>query len=248
MKSLKYLNIINTINLLLASYISQTTAFGGKTNKQVTEYIESKGKICLFPKNKAFAIWGLIYFLLILFSVVSLFSFNNISNLVNSKVSAFYFLSTVFTIAWLILFARRYKGRKCFQSLAAMTGILFSLGKIYISLAPLLPIFTFWQKLCYFYPFSIYFGWIIIAFILNLSYCLREGRIVKKYSRLERLLYLFFQLSTIFISALIVLLFKDYSVPAVFCWALYFIYQKSRNSITFTLLISNLLLLATIIL
>ncbi len=249
MITLRILNLITTLNLFIANYISLKNSFGGKSNKEVSAYIEKKGKIKISPDSKAFIIWSLIFLLLGLFTLASFIPLKKyliLSNTINNKISIPYFFSVTFIVLWLILFAKKYQGKSIFFSLLAMIGILISNSYIYRSLIPIYPSLTILQKILFFFPFSIFLAWIIIAFFLNLFLSIRENKIIRQNSKLENILLLFVQLITVIISTYCAIYLKDLSFALVFAWAYYFIFKKNNTILSLTIFLINILLLLLI--
>lgn len=119
------------------------------------------------PAGLTFSIWGLIYVLLGIYSVYQLGLLSNNKETMNSewlrKVGFFFVLSSMANVIW--IFAWHYKFIEL--SLLMMLVLLGSLIKIILILRR--------QKLTrreYFLirlPFSVYFGWITVATIANIT-------------------------------------------------------------------------------
>ncbi len=116
------------------------------------------------PAGVTFAIWGLIYFLLLIFTVFQFFPAENqpaASRL--KRVQIFFIISSLANIAWIFAWHWQQIG----LSLIFMIVILLCLilTDRQVSKQPL----TIKERLCLKLPFSIYFGWISVATVANVT-------------------------------------------------------------------------------
>jgi hypothetical protein len=116
------------------------------------------------PAGITFSIWGFIYLLLGVFILYQLGVFGSVTKKSTiQSVNVFFLLSSLANIAW--IFSWHYD--LIALSLICMCVILYSLIRIAHLLAPLT--FTRKEYVCVRLPFSIYFGWITIATIANVT-------------------------------------------------------------------------------
>ena len=115
------------------------------------------------PSGLTFSIWGVIYVLLLLFSLYQLGVFGGNDALVK-RIGPLFIVSSLANTAW--IFSWHY--RIIPLSLALMLVLLITLTMTYlrISRADSLPLR---DKLFMRLPFSIYFGWITVATIANVT-------------------------------------------------------------------------------
>jgi hypothetical protein len=111
------------------------------------------------PAGITFSIWGLIYLLLGAYIVYQFFSKNKLIN----KIGIYFIITSIANILW--IFSWHYD--LMFVTLIFMAVILFYLIKI----ADLLrkEKFDNEEKILILLPFSVYFGWITIATIANVT-------------------------------------------------------------------------------
>jgi hypothetical protein len=116
------------------------------------------------PAGITFSIWGIIYLLLGLFVLYQFGTFKKISlkedKLLN-KIGIYFITSSIFNALW--IFSWHYG--LLWMSIIFMLGILFCLIKINLLIRENNSKELFFLSL----PFSIYFGWITVATIANIT-------------------------------------------------------------------------------
>jgi hypothetical protein len=148
---MKYLNLLGFIVMLAINYLANALPINGKTTGQLSELYPN-----LFtPAGITFSIWGVIYFLVLVFVIVQLMTGNQ--KLVASIGWAFV-ISSVFNALWIVAWHYERTG----LSVLIMLGLLASLIYINQQLSGMPFSIT---KLA----FGIYLGWICIATIANVT-------------------------------------------------------------------------------
>lgn len=158
---LKWINLFAFIAMIVINALANLLPLGGHTTGQVSANYPN-----LFtPAPITFAIWGVIYIFMGIYTVMQLvLSSNNTSLLrVNSSIGFLFILSCIFNIAW--LFSWHYN--KIGLSVICMVLLLITLIIINLSLT-LGPDSPIWERLTI-YGFNIYLGWITAATIANIS-------------------------------------------------------------------------------
>lgn len=165
---LQFLNLLTFFAALGINYLYNT---GSKAPNTVGE-ISNKYENLLTPAGYAFSIWGLIYLMLFMFSLFqarSLFSAKYQDSFV-MDIGPWFILSNLVNACWIIAFTNDNIG----LSVILMLIFFSALAKIIINLnmekwnAPKSIIFFIW------WPFSLYFGWLNVALIANLSVYFRS--------------------------------------------------------------------------
>ncbi len=165
------LQILNLITFLAAVAINYFYNTGSNAPNTVGE-ISDKYENLLTPAGYAFSIWGVIYVMVFLFSIYqarSLFSAKADDEFV-SRIGPWFIISNVVNAGWIVAFTNDLIG----LSVVLMLVFFISLLKIVVNLnmerwdAPKSVIFFIW------WPFSIYFGWLNVAMIANLSVYFRS--------------------------------------------------------------------------
>ncbi|MBC7744665.1 MAG: tryptophan-rich sensory protein [Flavobacterium sp.] len=156
-------NFIALILTLVINYLSNTGIFNGNTMATIS----AENQNLFTPAGYAFSIWGIIYIFLFSFVIyqgLSLF-YKSFDDKVVLQIGWWFVVTCLANSAWVLAWLYNYIG----ISVLIMLLLLFSLLQIVIktemelTMIPLKKIvFTWW-------PFSIYFGWISVAAIANIS-------------------------------------------------------------------------------
>ncbi len=172
--------VFSIITLIVMNYLSNTGAFGGQTNKVVSD----KYHTLITPAGYAFSIWGIIFLGLLAFAIYQSLE----SQRENPRFRAigwWVVLNAFCNAIWSPLFNNERIG----LALLVILVMLFSLVVIEHSLlqrvnVPLIstdpdatlpesiasPTETWLARI----PFSIYFGWLTVATILNVTVYLKS--------------------------------------------------------------------------
>jgi len=146
---------ISLAAVIYINYLAAQGAIGGIT----PEYISNKYPTYLTPAGYAFSIWGLIYLGMLIFSIYQLFKSDS-ENL--DKIRLFFIASCLANIAW--IFA--WHNERLALSVVAMLTLLSSLILINIDGTSLRKSADKWIVRI---PFSVYFGWVSVATVLNVT-------------------------------------------------------------------------------
>lgn len=162
----KTYQISNIISLLLAIFINYAVGTSLISSTSIGN-ISDKYENLLTPAGYAFGIWGLIYISLIAFAV---YQARDIVKKDNScdfvlQIKWWFVISNIANASWIFAFSNGMVG----LSVVLILLLLFSLLKIVLNLnmekwdAPIKTIVLLW------WPFSIYFGWVTVAVVANIS-------------------------------------------------------------------------------
>ncbi len=115
------------------------------------------------PAGPAFSIWGLIYILLAGYVLYQFFKVDSGTERVIRKINPFFIVSSIANMSWIFAWHYDHIG----ISVLIMSVLLVSLVKI----ADILRAerYSGWKKLFLWAPFSVYFGWITVATIANVT-------------------------------------------------------------------------------
>lgn len=165
--TLLVLNSLTLVLTLLVNYLSGTGYFGGKTVGEISAQYET-----LFtPAGYAFAIWGLIYFLLIFFVAYQWYAW--IKNKVDRELKQtgiWFFLSNLLNAAWIYFWLNGnidISALILFLILGSLVVLSIRL-KLEIWDAPVRIIAFVWWPVC------IYLGWVIVASVANIAAYLKS--------------------------------------------------------------------------
>lgn len=128
-------------------------------NGQTTGEISNKLEVLFTPAGYVFGIWGLIYFLLFIWSFMQ-FPASRRDLPVYKKATPLYVLSSVLNISWILLWHYEF----FLLTVLVMIGLLLTLIALYHTIQKEQP--SYWEIA----PFSVYLGWISVATIANISY------------------------------------------------------------------------------
>jgi hypothetical protein len=146
---IKYLNLIFFAGMIVMNYLANALPLNNKTTGELSDSFPN----LFVPAGITFSIWGIIYLLLMIYSVIQFTSAdrNTIDN-----ISWLFAITCIFNALWIV--AWHYG--KLPMSLIIMSGLLISL--IYINMAiSHLPMGLIKAA------FGVYLGWICIATIAN---------------------------------------------------------------------------------
>ncbi|MFP4479134.1 MAG: TspO/MBR family protein [Candidatus Izemoplasmatales bacterium] len=199
---LKILSAITYIAMLIVNYLSNALPIGGNT----TGEISGKYPTLFTPAGFTFSIWGLIYILLGIF-VILLF-INPVETLTENKSTILILFNAVnvLNILWLL----SWHNDKILLSTIVMLFLLVAL-LVMITLIPRANTLSFAS-------FSIYAGWISVAFIANIAIFI----VKEDYSFFMNHEYLWFYITlglSFLIGLYMVVKEKNYYYGAVFLWA-----------------------------
>ncbi|PKL80134.1 MAG: hypothetical protein CVV25_05295 [Ignavibacteriae bacterium HGW-Ignavibacteriae-4] len=157
--------ILNTLTFLLVLYVnilSSTDVISGDTVSDIS----SRYTTLITPAGYAFAIWGFIYFMIIGFIGFQWYSVFKLKDNTYVKETGLWFaVSNLANTMWIIAWVNEW----LLMSVFFMVLLLISLSKLVIRHrleiwdAPLrVMLFVWW-------PITFYFGWIILATVVNVS-------------------------------------------------------------------------------
>lgn len=203
----KLLNILGFVIALYVNYLSVVTQLGGKSIRELSD----KYANLFTPANQTFAIWSLIYTLVIIFLIAQFLPSNKKSRFYNSYL---FLTSCLLNGAWIVAWQLEYIG----LSLLIMFALLATLEMINQQADEeklLLPKIVF----------GVYLGWICIATIANITTWLISLKLSIFFS-----IQVFITLAILIVAAIIVAwvmkrLANPFLAIAV-AWAFYGIYIK----------------------
>lgn len=159
----------NTLIKILAgvAYVAMVTvnflANGLPINNRSTGAISDAYPNLFAPAGITFSIWGLIYLLLAGYVIYQFVKSSQGKENLFSKINPVFIISSLANISWIFAWHYDYIG----LSVIIMAVILLSLIKIANILRA--EKFTSLEKLFIKVPFSVYFGWITVAAIANIT-------------------------------------------------------------------------------
>lgn len=160
--TINYLNVAAYVANVAVTYaIGAAGAFGAKSNAEISAEYQT----LITPAGWAFAIWGVIFIMQLVWAVAQLRPTFRASPLVIDGVSWFYVGVAAAQIAWTFLFTFELIS----LSLIAMLLTLFFLDKIVGSQCRLGGTVSAPDYWILKFPFEIHAGWILAASLVNIS-------------------------------------------------------------------------------
>jgi benzodiazapine receptor len=148
-----------TITLVINS-LANTTVLNGRTTGQVSDLHPT----LITPAGYVFAIWGIIYALLLAFVVYQVLPSQKDKPYQN-RIGILFILSSLLNCLWLFLWQYDFITLSVF----VMFALLATLIAIYLRLDIGKAKVSWKEKLLVHLPFSVYLGWITIATIANVA-------------------------------------------------------------------------------
>jgi translocator protein len=153
------LNLTATVLVVLVNALANILPINGQTTGEISNRLD----VLFTPAGYVFGIWGLIYFLLFIWTIRQ-FPASRRNLPIYQKSTPLYVLSSVLNIAWILLWHYEF----LLLTVLVMIGLLVTLIRLYHVIKNEDP--SFWDLL----PFSVYLGWISVATIANISYYLKD--------------------------------------------------------------------------
>jgi benzodiazapine receptor len=157
---LQSLNIVAFILTLVVNGLASAVALNGKTTAEVSDLYPT----LVTPAGYVFAIWGVIYVLLLIFVIFQALPSQREKPFLRN-ISGFFVLSSVLNVLWLFL----WHYDQIALSVVPMFALLATLIMIYLRLNIGKVAVSLKEKACVHLPFSVYLGWITVASIANAS-------------------------------------------------------------------------------
>lgn len=162
-KTLIISNGVALVATIVLNYLSNTGVFNGNTMKTISD----KYFNYFTPAGYAFSIWGVIYLGLLCFVFYtgrSLFKKGD-ENSLYLKIGWWFVISCIANSTWVVVWLYDYPG----LSALIMSIIFVSLAKILLQINAGRAKFSFKEYLFVSLPFTLYLGWISVAFVANMA-------------------------------------------------------------------------------
>jgi len=239
-------NILAVIFTIIVNGLANVLPIGGKNTGELSDNIPN----LFVPAGITFAIWGVIYVLLILFAIYQardLFKSEKIEMPYISQISFFFILASLANIIWIFL----WHYEQVVFSLFAIILLFISLLMVYLRLDIGKTPISVKDKFLIHVPMSVYIGWITVATIANVTAVLVtigwDG-----FGISEQIWTILVIVVAAVITILMLLTRKDSAYASVAIWAFLGIYIKRigddyvygvQNQIAYVALISIIILL-----
>ncbi len=159
-KWLKWLILLSLIAMLAVNALSSILPINGVTPKEVSDRYPN----LFVPAPLAFSIWGVIYLLVIAYTLYQFGLFRKKGEAVNAalltKTGVFFIISSLFNLSWILAW---HYGQLAL-SFVILALFLFTMIQLRLSIRAREPL-SLKEKWFVRLPFSVYFGWITVATI-----------------------------------------------------------------------------------
>ena len=213
-RALQIGNGIAVFTTIIVNILANALPLNGKYTGELSDQYPN----LFVPSGITFAIWGIIYLLLIIFALYQardLFQKTTVEMDFLQKIGPFFILASVTNILWIFFWHYEQVG----LSLLAMLGLFICLVIIYLRLDIGRKQVSVKEKLCVQVPFSVYLGWITVATIANITALL----VSRNWDRLGMSEVFWSQIIivvVVLLTILILYLRKDIAYSLVIIWAL----------------------------
>lgn len=146
--------------IVVNALAGSTTLLNGKTSGEISDLYPT----LITPAGFTFSIWGIIYTLLLVFTIYQMLPRNREQPFLH-QISVLFALSGILNILWLFL----WHYELITFSVVLMFALLSALIAIYVRLDIGKGEISLWEKICVHLPFSVYLGWITVASITNVA-------------------------------------------------------------------------------
>ena len=213
-KWFKFFTLLGFAQMVVVNSLANILPINGMTTGDLSD----KLKNLFTPQGATFAIWGVIYFLLFVFTLRILF---RPMDKKIEELSKLFIVNSLFNSSW--IFAWHYEN--LVVSLILMLGLLINLIQINL----LLKNTPEWlNKITLQLPFTVYFGWITVATIANVTAVL-VGYEWGGFGISEELWTLIILIIGILIALSQIIYFKKIAYVIVILWAYFGIYGKHTS-------------------
>jgi len=159
-RTLQAANVVGFVAVIVVNTLANALPLNGVTTAQLSDSYPN----LFVPAGYVFSIWGVIYLLLLGFTVYQARSAQRDSDFMG-RIGWLFFLSCVFNSVWIFL----WHWRLVLPSVLVMFGLLGTLILIYLRLDIGRGTPSRDERLYVHLPFSVYLGWITVAPIANVT-------------------------------------------------------------------------------
>lgn len=212
-KWLKWLILLSLLAMLTVNALSSILPINGVTPKEVSDRYPN----LFVPAPLAFSIWGVIYILVIAYTLYQFGLFRKKGEAVNAalltKTGIFFAISSMFNLSWVLAW---HYGRLVL-SFVILALFLFTMIQLRLSIRAQEPL-TLKEKWLVRLPFSVYFGWITVATIAG-AVALLVGTGFSGLGLSEPVWAMIILFTGALIGIATALSFRDFAYLLVFVWA-----------------------------
>jgi hypothetical protein len=218
------LNVLGLAVTLVMNTLASVLPLNGRDTGAISDSIPN----LFVPAGLTFAIWGVIYTLLIVFAMYQVMTVRKDAGEADPvvRIGYWFFLSCIANSLWIVAWHWQFQ----LMSLILMLVILASLIAMHTQLRSYKGVKSTGYRFAVMLPISVYLGWITVATVANFT----SVAVVLGWGRLglsEEFWTVLVLVVAIVLNVLAVLLKGDIGFALVGIWALYGIYLKRSGSL-----------------
>ncbi|HRW75419.1 MAG: hypothetical protein H6568_16785 [Lewinellaceae bacterium] len=163
---LALINLLGLVGVLVVNTLANTLPINGVTTGQLSDEYPN----LFVPAGLTFAIWGVIYLLLIGFSIYSLATVFQKNATATGKtdflgmIGPWFLISCLANMMWIVAWHHRMVVLSLVLMIILLTSLIAIYRRLYIGRV-VRPLEKMWMHI----PFSVYLGWISVATIANVT-------------------------------------------------------------------------------
>ncbi len=212
-KSFQIINIFAVAFAIVMNMLANILPFNGVNTGQVSDSFPNY----FTPQGYVFAIWGVIYILLLIFAFYQAKS-NQVGEEYLTKIGYLYLIGSFLNVAWLLVFHYSYGNDPLLiWTEPLIAGLLVVLLITYVKLEIGVKEVPLKQKIAIHLPVSVYAGWISLATIANTASVLNTALVIA--SDIQHLWTALVLVVALVITSLMIVLRRDLAYALVVVWA-----------------------------
>ncbi|MFW9961858.1 MAG: hypothetical protein ACFFDV_12635 [Candidatus Thorarchaeota archaeon] len=212
-KSFQIINIFAVAFTIAMNMLANILPFNGVNTGQVSDSFPNY----FTPQGYVFAIWGVIYILLLIF-VFYQAKADQVGEEYLAKIGYLYLIGAILNVAWLLVFHYSYGNDPLLiWTEPLIAGLLVVLLITYVKLEIGVKEVPLKQKIAIHLPVSVYAGWISLATIANTASVLNTAFVIS--SDVQHLWTALVLVVALVITSLMIVLRRDLAYALVVVWA-----------------------------
>lgn len=226
-KTLAVFNLIGFVLVIVLNTLANALPINGLNTGELSDFYPN----LFVPAGFTFAIWGVIYLLLLAFIIYQIrkaFSKNNDSTYFE-RIGWYFFLSCLGNASWIVAWHYQYVALSLILMLVILGSLLMIYQRLCIGTKPT----NIAEKIFVHIPFSVYLGWITVATIANTTAFAVDNN-WSGFGISEATWTMIMITIATFIGMILLFKRRDWAFALVLVWAFYGIYAK-RSAIDSTL-------------
>jgi hypothetical protein len=158
--SFRIANVIAFALVIVVNVLANLLPLNGKTTASISDSYPT----LITPAGYVFSIWGIIYTLLLIFTVFQALPSNRNKPFLH-QVGYFFMLSSLANAVWLFMWHYGYIALSVVPMFVLLASLIFIYTRLQIGRSSV----TMRERLGVHVPFSVYLGWITVAPIANVA-------------------------------------------------------------------------------